>query len=102
MEVKQFYIAHNCDRISANAQAIWHFFMYKANENWWHYPLYLHIPEIAYATKMSPTSVKRARDELTKKGYIRWQSTGGSGAAQYYILSRTGNTYAGQKNDEKH
>ncbi len=102
MEIVQFYIAHNSDRISVSAQAMWHYLMYKANENWWHYPLCLNIPEIAYATKMSISTVKRCRDELTQKGYIRWVSKGGSKAAQYYILSRTGSNYAGQKNDEKH
>lgn len=100
-EIVQFYIAHNSDRISANAQAMWHYLMYKANENWWHYPINLNIPEIAYATKMSPTNVKRCRDELAKKGYIHWVSPGGSRAAQYYILSRTGSDYAGQHKEKE-
>ncbi len=96
MEIKQFYIAHNSDRISTNAQAFWHYLMYRANENWWHYPLCLNVPEIAFAIKMSIASVKRAREELTQKGFIRWESSGGSRAAKYYILSRTGSLYAGQ------
>ena len=99
MEICQFYIAHNCDRISVYAQAMWHYLMYRANENWWNYPLCLNIPEIAYATKMSISNVKRSRDELTQKGFIRWVSQGGSKPAKYYIISRTGSTYAGQKQE---
>ncbi len=101
MELKQFYISHNCDRISPNAQAMWHYLMYRANMNWWHYPLCLNVPELAYALKMSTATVKRARDELTKKGYIRWESPGGARAARYYIISRTGSEYAGQEEREQ-
>ena len=95
-EIKQFYIAHNSDRISANAQALWHYLMYKANENWWNYPLCLYIPEIAFALKISQTAVKRAREELAAKGYITWESPGGNKSARYYVLSRTNAIYAGQ------
>jgi len=84
------------ERLSASAQLMWHYLMYRANENWWHYPLCLNVPEIAFAIKMSIASVKRAREELTQKGFIRWESSGGSRAAKYYILSRTGSLYAGQ------
>ncbi len=100
MEIKQFYIAHNSDRISPNAQAIWHYLMSRANENWWHFPMCLNVPEIAFATRMSIASVKRARAELAQKGYIKWDSPGGSKAARYYIFSRTDSLYAGQKKQE--
>lgn len=96
MEILNFYIAHNCDRISANAQAMWHYLMYRANQNWWHYPLCLNVPEIAYAIKISNTSVKKARAELAQKGFIYWESQGGNKAAKYYIISHTGAPYAGQ------
>lgn len=61
----------------------------------------LNIPEIAYAIKISASSVKKARDELARKGFIRWESQGGNRAAKYYVLSRTGSPYAGQSSDKE-
>ncbi|ORT99435.1 hypothetical protein D081_1987 [Anaerovibrio sp. JC8] len=75
--------------------------MYRANENWWNYPICLNVPEIAYAINSSISTVKKARGELTQKGFIRWVSQGANRPAQYYILSRTGSPYAGQRKEKE-
>lgn len=73
---------------------LWAYLMYRGNEAFWHFPIRLSLLELAGATKMSVTMVKRAGRELEDYGYIRHQSFGGNKPAGYYILS---NINIGQK-----
>lgn len=96
-EIRAFYREHNTNRLSVGAQAMWHFLMVKANDNWWRYPICLNLTEIACGINHSLTSVKRSREELTCRGLISWDSHGGRSAASYYVYSLVGARYAGQK-----
>ena len=100
METIQFHILNTSERLSSSAQLMWHYLMYRANQNWWHYPICLNIPEIAYATNFSATSIKNARKELAQRGLISWESSGGNKGAKYYVMSLTGSKYAGQSNED--
>ena len=93
-EIRYFYKRQLAFPLSAHAQALWAYLMYRGNEAFWHFPIRLSLLELAGATKMSVTMVKRARRELEDYGYIRHQSFGGNKPAGYYILS---NINVGQK-----
>ena len=99
MEILHFHMFNTSERLSASAQLMWHYLMYRANQNWWQYPICLNIPEIAYATNFSATSIKNARKELTDKGLITWESSGGNKGAKYYVNSLTESKYAGQSKE---
>ncbi|MCR5175702.1 MAG: helix-turn-helix domain-containing protein [Anaerovibrio sp.] len=101
MEILHFHMFNTSERLSASAQLLWHYLMYRANQNWWHYPLCLNLPEIAYAINISISSIKNARHELAQRGFIRWESQGGNKAAKYYVMSLTGSEYAGQRKEER-
>ena len=93
-EIRYFYKRQLAFPLSPHAQALWAYLMYRGNEAFWHFPIRLSLLELAGATKMSVTMVKRARRELEDYGYIRHQSFGGNKPAGYYILS---NINIGQK-----
>ena len=93
-EIRFFYKRQLAFPLSTHAQALWSYLMYRGNEAFWHFPIRLSLLELAGATKMSVTMVKRARRELEDYGYIRHQSFGGNKPAGYYILS---NINVGQK-----
>ena len=86
-EIRYFYKRQLSFPLSTHAQALWSYLMYRGNEAFWHFPIRLSLMELAGATGMSLTMVKRARRELEAYGYIRHQAFGGNRPAGYYMLS---------------
>ena len=86
-EIRYFYKRQLASPLSPQAQALWHWLMWKANGVFWQFPLRLSVPEIAGGTKMSESMVKKARAELTEAGYILHEAFGGNKPAGYWILS---------------
>ena len=86
-EIRYFYRRQVSYPLSVHAQALWGYLMYRSNENFWHFPIRLSVYELAGATKMSATMVKRARRELEDGGYLLHEVYGGNKPAGYYMLS---------------
>lgn len=86
-EIRYFYATQTERPLSAHAQAVWHYLMYRANGVWWRLPLVLRTGELAGALKMSVSAVKKARKELVDGKYILHESQSGNKAACYYLLS---------------
>ncbi len=86
-EIRYFYIRQTMDPLSAHAQALWHYLMYRANNTFWKFPLVLRATELSGALNMSVSSVKKARAELVNGGYLLHERQTGNRAAQYYLLS---------------
>ncbi|MCR5437992.1 MAG: helix-turn-helix domain-containing protein [Selenomonas sp.] len=93
-EIRYFYKRQLSFPLSTHAQALWSYLMYRGNEAFWHFPIRLSLMELAGATGMSLTMVKRARRELEEYGYIRHKAFGGNRPAGYYMLS---NIHIGQQ-----
>lgn len=73
--------------MSAEAQALWHYLMYRANAAFWQMPLVLQSAEIEGAVKLSESSFKRARKVLEENGYLIVEAQGGRRQSHYYLLS---------------
>ncbi|WP_143555527.1 helix-turn-helix domain-containing protein [Selenomonas ruminantium] len=86
-EIRFFYKRQVSAPLSPQAQALWHWLMWRANGVYWQFPLRLSVPEIAGGTKMSESMVKKARAELTEAGYILHEAFGGNKPAGYWMLS---------------
>ena len=86
-EIKYFYTSQSCRPVSAEAQALWHYLMYRANAAFWQMPLVLQSAEIEGAVKLSESSFKRARKVLEENGYLMVEAQGGRRQSHYYLLS---------------
>lgn len=69
-EERYFYINLVLRPLSPNAQALWHYLMYRANGAFWQFPIYLRTAEIIGAVGLSRSSFIRARQELLDSEYI--------------------------------
>lgn len=72
--------------LGADAIAVWHYMAYRANSTYWIFPLRLALGEICGALRISETSFKRARDELSEGGYIYHFVCGGRAKGEYILL----------------
>jgi len=86
-EIKYFYMRQSLSPLSAEAQALWHYLMYRANAAFWQMPLILQTAEIAGAVKLSESSFKRARKALEEGGYLIVEAQGGRRQSHYYLMS---------------
>lgn len=93
MEERHFYMRLTRHPLSASAQALWHLLMIKGNAAYWHFPIKIRTYELAGILNLSLTSVKNARRELVKEGYMLYHSGAGRQPASYYMLSMV---YEGQ------
>ncbi len=86
-EIRYFYVHQSMEPLSAHAQALWHYLMYRANNTFWSFPLVIRVTELSGALNMSVSAVKKARAELVKGGYLLHERQQGNQAARYFILS---------------
>lgn len=86
-EIRYFYRSQYLRPLSTQAQALWHYLMYRENEAFWQPPIYLHAAEIHGAVGISLSSFKKARRELVEGGYLCHEAAVGNKAAGYSLLS---------------
>ncbi|WP_432648279.1 helix-turn-helix domain-containing protein [Mitsuokella sp.] len=86
-EFRHFYQMMPVRPLSARAQAFWMFLLYRANAAYWQFPLQIQLNEIAGALRLSRSSVQRARDELTRQGYLLYETDPGHRTVKYYLIS---------------
>lgn len=86
-EIKGFYALQARYPVSAGAQALWNYLMYRANSVWWAMPLLVRNDEIQGALNMKPWAFKRARRELVEGRYLMLEHEGGCRPSRYYLLS---------------
>ncbi|XOQ25472.1 MAG: Helix-turn-helix domain-containing protein [Mitsuokella multacida] len=87
MEERHFYMRLSRHPLSASAQALWHLLMSKGNSAYWHFPVKVRTYELAGILNLSVTSIKNARRELVKEGYMLYHNGTGRQPASYYMLS---------------
>lgn len=86
-EIRGFYMLQTKTPVSANAQALWNYLMYRANAAWWVMPLVLRTDELTGAVKLSKSAFKRARQELVEAKFLLVESQGGNRPSRYYLTS---------------
>jgi len=82
-----FYRSQALRPVSAKAQVLWHYLMYRANGAFWQFPLRLSEHELSGGTQLSLSSVKRARGELALAGYLCYEPGDRGHAAAYRLKS---------------
>ncbi|MBQ7498573.1 MAG: hypothetical protein IJU00_12215 [Selenomonas sp.] len=86
-EIRGFYMLQMKTPVSAGAQALWHYLMYRANAAWWVMPLVLRSDELMGAVKLTRSSFKRAREELVAAGFLLVEPQGGRQPSRYFLTS---------------
>ena len=86
-EIRGFYMLQMRTPLSPNAQALWHYLMYRANAAWWSMPLMLRSDELMGAVKLTRASFKRARQELIAGGFLVLEPQRGRQPSRYYLTS---------------
>lgn len=86
-EVKVFYARQAIAPLSVQGQAIWQYFMFLANANFYVFPLVLGEMQIRGTVGMSHGAFVGARKELVAGGYIVYEPQPGRKKAHYYIVS---------------
>ena len=79
-EIRGFYGLQSTTPVSASAQALWNYLMYRANAAWWAMPLIIRHAELEGALGLGPWAFKEARRELV-------EAQGGSRPSKYFLLS---------------
>lgn len=86
-EIKGFYSLQSTHPVSAYAQALWNYLMYRANAAWWVMPLVIRNEELQGALGMKPWIFKAARKELIEGKYLLLEAQGGCRPSRYFLLS---------------
>lgn len=86
-EVKVFYARQAIAPLSVQAQAMWQYFMYLANTNFYIFPLVLGEMQIRGTVGISHGAFISARKELVEGEYVRYVKQPGRRKAHYYIIS---------------
>ena len=73
--------------LSVEAQAMWSYLMYRLNAAFWRQPMCLAIGEIAGSLMISSKRARRARHELSEKGFILFEQPQGQPFGFYYMMS---------------
>lgn len=85
-EINAFYVEIETNPLSANAGMLWHTLLHMNNRTRWIKEFSVAAMVLCYKSGLSNSSFKRARTELTKKGYISFRSRSPQ-AAMYQIIS---------------
>lgn len=86
-EIRGFYALQVKSPVSANAQALWNYLMYRANAAWWCMPLIIRNDELQGALGLKLSALKRARGELVDGKFLVIESQGGNKPSHYYLMS---------------
>lgn len=86
-EINAFYRRQAAWPLSAQAQALWQYLMYRAGAASWHMPLKLGEAEICGAVGLSHGAFIAARRQLVEGGYIVHHQQPGRKRPHYIIES---------------
>mgnify|MGYP007070349378 CR=1 FL=1 len=86
-EIRGFYGLQSTTPVSASAQALWNYLMYRANAAWWAMPLIIRNAELEGALGLRPWAFKEARRELVEAKFLLVEAQGGSRPSKYFLLS---------------
>ncbi|WP_159457832.1 hypothetical protein [Virgibacillus dakarensis] len=91
-ELNAFYNQVLINPLSGSAMTLWNALMHINNLCGWKKEFTASVSLLHLKSGIKGTTFKRARDELQKKGYIRFTSRGGNQAAIYQIISQQHNS----------
>ncbi|WP_226036135.1 DnaD domain-containing protein [Aquibacillus saliphilus] len=86
-EMNSFYYQIELNPLSSSAVALWHTLMHINNKTGWKQQFTVAASVLRIKAGLKESSFKRAREELTEKGYLSYQSRGGNLAAVYQMQS---------------
>lgn len=87
-EMRYFYINLATRRLSPYEQVVWFYFMHRANNAFWKFPLVLSTNEIAGAIGISPSTFRRVREQLVAHRCLYYEQEAGAKVARYYLFSQ--------------
>lgn len=86
--MRYFYINLATRRLSPYEQVVWFYFMHRANNAFWKFPLVLSTNEIAGAIGISPSTFRRVREQLVAHRCLYYEQEAGAKVARYYLFSQ--------------
>ena len=91
-EINAFYDTIERNPLSASAVTLWHALMHINNKAYWCLSFTVAASVLKFKTGLTDSSFKRARKELSQKGFITYQSRPGNQAPIYHMISLTHET----------
>lgn len=88
-QIQEFYSRQLTQRLSARAQALWHYLIFCVNQARWRQPLEVRRELLQGALSMSKRQFYAARDELTAGGYIDVERRAGNQPSLYTVIDLT-------------
>ena len=84
--INAFYDQQEFNPLSASAITLWHGLMHVNNKSRWKKEFSAAMTVLCVKTGLSEAGVRKARKELTEKGYLTFQSRKGNQAPIYQIV----------------
>lgn len=86
VQERYFWSRLALEPLGADAVSVWHYMAWRSNAVFWTFPIRLSLGEICGALRISETSFKRARNELSAGGYLYHFAVGGRAKGEYILL----------------
>ena len=86
LEIKAFYDALDLNPMSSPEIALWHALMWQNNRSGWQKKFTVASSVLELRAGISRSALKRARNSLAQKGFIKWTQRKGRQAAEYEII----------------